>query len=143
MTTCPACAGENAEDARFCSHCGRALTGDEGVGDAERKLVTILFADITGSTPLGEGLDPEDLQDVLGAYASAMREEIESEGGTVEKFIGDAVMAVFGVPVAHEDDASRALRAALRMRRRLERAQPRSRAAIRRTPGDAHRRQHG
>ncbi len=119
MTTCPACAGENLEDARFCSHCGRALTGDEGVGDAERKLVTILFADITGSTPLGEGLDPEDLQDVLGAYASAMREEIESEGGTVEKFIGDAVMAVFGVPVAHEDDPSRALRAALRMRRRL------------------------
>ena len=101
MTTCPACAGENLEDARFCSHCGRALTGAESGGDAERKLVTILFADITGSTPLGEGLDPEDLQDVLGAYASAMREEIESEGGTVEKFIGDAVMAVFGVPVAH------------------------------------------
>ena len=119
MTTCPACAGENLEDARFCSHCGRALTGAESGGDAERKLVTILFADITGSTPLGEGLDPEDLQDVLGAYASAMREEIESEGGTVEKFIGDAVMAVFGVPVAHEDDPSRALRAALRMRRRL------------------------
>jgi class 3 adenylate cyclase len=120
MITCPACAGENLDDARFCSHCGRALTEDEAAGAAERKLVTILFADITGSTPLGEELDPEDLQDVLGSYADAMRHEIEAEGGTVEKFIGDAVMAVFGVPVAHEDDPSRALRAALRMRRRLE-----------------------
>ncbi len=120
MTACPACAGENADDARFCSHCGRPLAAEETSGTAERRLVTVLFADITGSTPLGEELDPEDLQDVLGAYADAMRQEIEAEGGTVEKFIGDAVMAVFGVPVAHEDDPSRALRAALRMRRRLE-----------------------
>jgi class 3 adenylate cyclase len=120
MTACPACADENADDARFCSNCGRPLAPDESAGAAERRLVTVLFADITGSTPLGEELDPEDLQDVLGAYAEAMRQEIEAEGGTVEKFIGDAVMAVFGVPVAHEDDPSRALRAALRMRRRLE-----------------------
>ncbi len=120
MTACPACAGENADGARFCSHCGRPLAAEETAGTAERRLVTVLFADITGSTPLGEELDPEDLQDVLGAYADAMRQEIEAEGGTVEKFIGDAVMAVFGVPVAHEDDSSRALRAALRMRRRLE-----------------------
>jgi class 3 adenylate cyclase len=120
MLTCPACAGENLDDARFCSHCGRALPGGETADQAELRLVTVLFADITGSTPLGEDLDPEDLQDVLGAYAEAMREEIQAEGGTVEKFIGDAVMAVFGVPVAHEDDPSRALRAALRMRRRLE-----------------------
>ena len=120
MTACPACAGENADDARFCSHCGRPLAADAAQGTAERRLVTVLFADITGSTPLGEELDPEDLQDVLGAYADAMRQEIEAEGGTVEKFIGDAVMAVFGVPVAHEDDPSRALRACLRMRRRLE-----------------------
>src|SRR5262245_57295879 len=119
MTACPACAGENADDARFCSHCGRPLAADE-TGVAERRLVTVLFADITGSTPLGEELDPEDHQDVLGAYADAMRQEIEAEGGTVEKFIGDAVMAVFGAPVAHEDDPSRALRAALRMRRRLD-----------------------
>src|SRR6185295_1868737 len=121
MTVCPACAGENADDARFCSQCGRPLAAGDAEGRAERRVVTVLFADITGSTPLGEALDPEDLQDVLGAYADAMREEIEAEGGTVEKFIGDAVMAVFGVPVAHEDDPSRALRAALRMRRRLER----------------------
>jgi class 3 adenylate cyclase/tetratricopeptide (TPR) repeat protein len=86
----------------------------------ERRLVTILFADVTGSTALGEQLDPERLQEVLAAYFQAMREEIEAEGGTVEKFIGDAVMAVFGVPIAHEDDPARALRAALRMRRRLE-----------------------
>ena len=80
MTACPACAGENADDARFCSHCGRSLAADEAGGTAERRLVTVLFADITGSTPLGEELDPEDRQDVLGAYAAAMREEIEAEG---------------------------------------------------------------
>jgi class 3 adenylate cyclase/tetratricopeptide (TPR) repeat protein len=86
----------------------------------ERKLVTVLFADVTGSTAIGERLDPEELRAVLDAYFGAMREEIEAEGGTVEKFIGDAVMAAFGVPVAHEDDPGRALRAALRMLRRLE-----------------------
>jgi class 3 adenylate cyclase len=81
--------------------------------------VTMLFADVAGSTELGERLDAERLQEVLGTYFAAMREEIEAEGGTVEKFIGDAIMAAFGVPVAHEDDPARALRAALRMRRRL------------------------
>ena len=86
----------------------------------ERKLVTVLFADLSGSTALGERLDPERLREVLDAYFSAMREEIEAEGGTVEKFIGDAVMAAFGVPVAHEDDPARALRASLRMFRRLD-----------------------
>ena len=83
--------------------------------------MTILFSDVTGSTGLGELLDPERLQELLGIYFGAMREEIEAEGGTVEKFIGDAVMAAFGVPTAHEDDPSRALRAALRMRERLSR----------------------
>ena len=80
----------------------------------------MLFADVTGSTQLGERLDPEHLREVMASYFAAMREEIEAEGGTVEKFIGDAVMAVFGVPAAHEDDPIRALRAALRMRERLE-----------------------
>ena len=79
----------------------------------------MLLADVTGSTELGNRLDPERLQDLLGRYFAAIREEIEAEGGTVEKFIGDAVVAVFGVPVAHEDDPAGALRAALRMRRRL------------------------
>ena len=143
--TCTACGAENRDDALFCSRCGSVLADDaetcavcgaelpaearfcprcgtpvERGGAAERKLVTALFADVTGSTPLGERHDPEDLKDVLGAYLDAMRSEIEAEGGTVEKFIGDAVMAVFGVPVAHEDDAARALRAALRMQWRLE-----------------------
>ena len=85
----------------------------------ERKLVTVLFADVTGSTGLGEQFDPEDLARVMSTYFEAMRTEIEAEGGTVEKFIGDAVMAVFGVPVAHEDDPARALRAALKMMDRL------------------------
>jgi class 3 adenylate cyclase/tetratricopeptide (TPR) repeat protein len=83
--------------------------------------VTVLFADVAGSTGLGERLDPERLRDVLDSFFVAMRREIEAEGGTVEKFIGDAVFAVFGVPTAHEDDPARALRAAVRMRAGLER----------------------
>ena len=82
--------------------------------------MTVLFADIAGSTGLGERLDPERLREVLDSFFAAMRREIEAEGGTVEKFIGDAVLAVFGVPTAHEDDPTRALRAGLRMRNRLE-----------------------
>jgi class 3 adenylate cyclase len=106
--------------ARFCPACGSALEELEPTPPGqERRLVTILFADVTSSTSLGERLDPERLQEVLATYFGAMREEIEAEGGTVEKFIGDAVMAAFGVPSAHEDDPSRALRAALRMRERL------------------------
>ncbi len=85
----------------------------------ERKVVTVLFADITGSASLGERLDPEELKEVMSAFFAAMRDEIEAAGGTVEKFIGDAVMAAFGVPRVHEDDPARALRAALCMRVRL------------------------
>jgi class 3 adenylate cyclase/tetratricopeptide (TPR) repeat protein len=81
--------------------------------------VSVLFADVTGSTTLGERLDPEQLREVMTTFFGAMREEIEAEGGTVEKFIGDAVMAAFGVPAAHEDDPARALRASLRMHGRL------------------------
>jgi class 3 adenylate cyclase/tetratricopeptide (TPR) repeat protein len=87
---------------------------------AERKRVTVLFADVVGSTELGERLDPEPLRAVFDSYFGAMRREIEAEGGRVEKFIGDAVVALFGVPAAHEDDPTRALRAALKMRRRLD-----------------------
>ncbi len=143
MSTCAVCGAVNAEGARFCGNCGSALAprcsrcGSElpgavrfcptcgaPVSDAtslpqERKLVTVLFADVSGSTGLGERLDPEGLKEIMDAYFEAMRREIEASGGTVEKFIGDAVMAVFGVPVAHEDDATRALRAALDMRRAL------------------------
>jgi class 3 adenylate cyclase len=86
----------------------------------ERRLVTVVFADLIGSTALGERLDPEALRDVLDTYFATMRGAIEAEGGTVEKFIGDAVVAAFGTPVAHEDDPARALRAALGMRARLD-----------------------
>ena len=106
------------EGASFCPSCGQAAGASARAGE-ERRLVTIVFADVTGSTELGERLDPERFREVMQAYAQAMREEIEAEGGTVEKFIGDAVMAAFGVPTAHEDDPARALRAGRRMLERL------------------------
>src|SRR3954462_6069576 len=83
---------------------------------AHRKVVTVLFCDVVGSTALGESVDPEALQGLLAGYFERMKGIVESHGGSVEKFIGDAVMAVFGVPVAHEDDALRACRAAVEMR---------------------------
>src|SRR5215467_11007905 len=83
---------------------------------AHRKVVTVLFCDVVGSTALGESVDPEPLQELLARYFERMKGIVESHGGSVEKFIGDAVMAVFGVPVAHEDDALRACRAAVEMR---------------------------
>src|SRR6266545_5595376 len=98
------------------------MTGiaDPGPGSGEeRKVVTVLFADVTSSTELGERLDPERLRALLGAYFAAMAAVVESWGGTVEKYIGDAIMAVFGVPSVREDDAERALYAALEMRARL------------------------
>jgi class 3 adenylate cyclase len=118
--TCPNCGQPNPESNRFCGRCGHALNRMAPAGGEERKVVTVLFADVVGSTSLGERLDAERLRDVMGSFFAAMREEIEAEGGTVEKFIGDAVMAVFGVPQAHEDDPARTLRASLRMRERLD-----------------------
>jgi class 3 adenylate cyclase/tetratricopeptide (TPR) repeat protein len=114
---CQKCGAALPEGARFCPACGTSTATQPAA--EERKLVTILFADLAGFTGLGERLDAERLKEVMDAYFGAMREEIEAEGGTVEKFIGDAVMAVFGVPVAHEDDPSRASRAALHMQSRL------------------------
>jgi class 3 adenylate cyclase len=84
-----------------------------------RKVVTIVFTDVTGSTALGEQLDPEAMRRIMERYFAEMREALEKHGGTVEKFIGDAVMAVFGIPAVHEDDALRAVRAAVEMRDRL------------------------
>jgi class 3 adenylate cyclase/tetratricopeptide (TPR) repeat protein len=118
MQTCPRCAEENPPHARFCLACGTAL--DAGAVES-RRLVTVLFCDLTGSTALGERLDPEQLRRVLSRYADEARAVIERHGGTVEKFIGDAVMAVFGIPVVHEDDALRAARAALELRTGLAR----------------------
>ena len=119
MTACSTCGAANAADARFCSNCGSALPASSPA-DEVRKTVTILFCDVTGSTQLGEQLDPESLRKVMARFFDAMRAEIELHGGTVEKFIGDAVMAVFGIPTLHEDDALRAVRAADGMREALE-----------------------
>src|SRR5262249_27508206 len=96
--------------------CPRAACGAAVGMSAHRKVVTVLFCDVVGSTALGGAVDPEALQRVLARYFERMKAIGESHGGSVEKFIGDAVMAVFGVPVAHEDDALRACRAAVEMR---------------------------
>src|SRR6185312_302174 len=118
MLICPACGEENPPRFRLCGFCGTPLAA---APSAEvRKTVTILFSDVAGSTALGERLDPESLREVMGRYFAVMSAAIERHGGTVEKFIGDAVMAVFGLPQAHEDDALRAVRAALDMRAGLD-----------------------
>ena len=111
--TCPFCGQANPSTARFCSSCGHQLAADQaGSSHQTRKTVTIVFSDVTGSTELGERLDPESLSGLMGRWYGRMRAVLEAHGGTVQKFIGDAVMAVFGIPVAHEDDAVRAVRAA-------------------------------
>src|SRR5437868_4568318 len=102
MPVCPVCATENPEIARFCLACGAALT-DEPRRE-ERKIVTVLFADLVGFTSRAEQLDPEDVRAVLAPYWERLRAELEKRGGIVEKFIGDAVMALFGAPAAHDDD---------------------------------------
>ena len=113
MAVCPACGKENPDGFQFCGFCAAPLTRE---GREQRKTVTVLFCDVTDSTALGESTDPEALRALLARYFERMRGIVESHGGTVEKFIGDAVMAVFGVPVTHEDDALRACRAAVGMR---------------------------
>jgi class 3 adenylate cyclase len=118
VAACPSCGAETRVGAQFCAACGHRLDRP-APSEEERKLVTVLFADLSGSTDLGERLDPERLQTLLSHYFAAMASVIESWGGVVEKFIGDAVMSVFGIPTAHEDDAERALRAALEMQTRL------------------------
>ena len=112
------CGHENPEGNKFCGDCAAPLSGSETAREV-RKTVTIVFCDVVGSTSMGGGLDPESLRRVMERYFDAMRAAIEHHGGTVEKFIGDAVMAVFGVPRVHEDDALRAVRAAGVMRATL------------------------
>src|SRR5437867_12471721 len=119
MPLCANCGQDNPEGARFCSACGRPLEAAAPPREV-RKVVTVLFSDVTGSTSLGERLDPESMRRVMARYFEEMKAALESHGGTVEKFIGDAVMAVFGIPVLHEDDALRAVRAALEMREALK-----------------------
>ena len=145
MSACAQCSTVNPEGAKFCFACGTALEAGcpecgqplpspdaafcpscgarikkEGAESQMLKLVSILFADVVGSTSRAEAMFAEDIRDLMSDFFEAMTEEIRGEGGRVEKFIGDAVMAVFGVPVAHEDDAVRAARTARRMLRRLE-----------------------
>jgi class 3 adenylate cyclase/tetratricopeptide (TPR) repeat protein len=120
IVRCPSCGEENPDRAKFCLNCAAALTTAAPPREA-RKTVTVVFCDVTGSTALGEKLDPETLRRVMSRYFEAMREALERHGGTVEKFIGDAVMAVFGIPRVHEDDALRAVRAAADMREAIER----------------------
>jgi len=119
MPVCTRCAQANPEIARFCLACGAPLVAETYVPREMRKRVTIVFADVTESTSLAERLDPEALRRVLGRYFDEMRAVVERHGGTVEKFIGDAVMAVFGIPVLHEDDALRGVIAASEMREAL------------------------
>src|SRR5437764_6389170 len=145
LVVCPNCGTVNLPFAKFCIECGTPLTAEgtnttplpQGAinlaptngntltasqsanAEEERRVVTIMFADITGSTPLADRLDPEDMRAILTGYFNLMTEQIRRHGGTVEKYIGDAVMAVFGAPVAHEDDPDRAIRAALDMQAAL------------------------
>jgi class 3 adenylate cyclase/tetratricopeptide (TPR) repeat protein len=120
VTVCEACGHENPADASFCNACGAPLRPPDQASE-RRKTVTVLFCDVIGSTALGERLDPESLRRVLARYFDVARDAVERHGGVVEKFIGDAVMAVFGVPQVHEDDALRAVRAAEELREGLER----------------------
>jgi class 3 adenylate cyclase len=118
MNTCVACGAALPEDARFCPTCAAPIEPRRPV-ERERKLATVLFADLVGSTELGGSQDPERTRAMLDRFYDAMAGEIDTAGGTVEKFAGDAVMAVFGAPAALEDHAERALHAALAMQRRL------------------------
>jgi class 3 adenylate cyclase/tetratricopeptide (TPR) repeat protein len=115
MRPCPSCGEENPERARFCSSCGTGLEEAPRRAAEERKVVSVLFVDLVGFTATSEKADPEDVRARLRPYHARVKQEIERFGGTVEKFVGDAVMAVFGAPVSHEDDAERAVNAALRI----------------------------
>jgi predicted ATPase/class 3 adenylate cyclase len=116
VSVCLSCGHANQAGAKFCSECGVAQVAPEPLAREERKVVTVLFADLVGFTSRAEQLDPEDVRAVLSPFYARLRHELERFGGTVEKFIGDAVMALFGAPVTHEDDPARAVRAALAIR---------------------------
>ena len=121
MATCPNCGEDLSGDFRFCPIL-RASVGEIAMPPLreERKVVSVLFCDLVGFTAASEHADPEDVRARLRPYHAQLQQVIEGHGGTVEKFIGDAVMAVFGAPVAHEDDAERAVRAGLRILEAIE-----------------------
>src|SRR5580765_6755073 len=118
MAACSQCGTALPADARFCPACAAPIEQRQAPAE-ERKLATVLFADLVGSTALADSEDPERTRVLLDRFYDAMAAEIERAGGTVEKFVGDAVMAAFGAPAALEDHAERALHAALAMQRRL------------------------
>ena len=116
MAACPGCGRELPGEFPFCPFCAAPLTAaPPPASREERKVVSVLFCDLVGFTAASEAVDPEDVQARLRPYHGRLRMEIERFGGTVEKFVGDAVMAVFGAPAAHEDDAERAVGAAFRI----------------------------
>jgi class 3 adenylate cyclase len=115
VPTCQRCEQENPDGARFCNACGAALAERDRIGE-ERRLVSVLFVDLVGFTSQAEKLDPEDVRAILTPYYERVRAELERFGGSVEKFIGDAVMGVFRAPTAYGDDAERAVRAAFAVR---------------------------
>lgn len=116
VTQCPSCAVPLAADARFCSSCGRAVVATLA---EERRIVTVLFGDVVGFTTLAEHLDPEQLKRLVDNAFERLVDDVVAFGGRVDKLLGDGILALFGAPVAHEDDAERAVRAALRMQRSL------------------------
>jgi class 3 adenylate cyclase len=117
IVLCPNCGEENPDRFRLCGFCGTPLAS--APAPEVRKTVTILFSDLKGSTAMAERLDSEAVREVMSRYFDEMRSALEQHGGTIEKYIGDAIMAVFGLPRAQEDDALRAVRAAIEMRERL------------------------
>jgi class 3 adenylate cyclase/tetratricopeptide (TPR) repeat protein len=119
MAVCRQCGQENPDGFRFCGSCGSPLAALPQ--SEERKVVTVLFADLVGFTSRSERMDVEDVRGTLAPYHALLREQLEHYGGTVEKFIGDAVMALFGAPIAHEDDPERAVRAAIAIRAAIDR----------------------
>src|SRR5262245_55048734 len=118
---CPTCGEENPDRAKFCLNCATPLVAAQAPTGETRKVVTIVFADMAGSTAMGERLDPEALRRVQARYFDEMAAVLERHGGTVEKYIGDAGMAVFGIPLLHEDDPLRAVRASMEMQTALDR----------------------
>lgn len=116
MPVCAACGQENPDVARFCFVCAAPFDGSQVQSREERRIVSVVFVDLVGFTARSEQLDPEDVRAILTPYHETVKRELESFGGVVEKFIGDAIMAVFGAPTAHGDDAERAVRAALTVR---------------------------
>lgn len=116
---CPSCAAAVPPGARFCPACGQAVSGDENAAHEERRIATVLFADLVGFTSLSESADPEQIKNLVDSCFERLVADIEAFGGRIDKIIGDALVALFGAPVAHEDDPERAVRAALQMQATL------------------------